>query len=265
MGDNNNNDANVSLVSNEGSAGDEGGASLIPDALNLEGFDLSTTAGLRGAFQSVFTRLSTVETRLSTVENEIKGIRAAMAPAVVYSLLETSVNQIMEKLNTQYTFLHRATIGKVMEKAVQFANWALSRMLGVTTNAWNMRKKVCLEEQTLYREALTGLQVFLQNVPKIHVKNWPPERNTVAHNGMLLKSLYSNVRVATSPSLVGSTEIPERVVVAAVDAMVDFDGGMASVDNCRAILDSDFLEGDVTVEDDAAQAVTDAIDNGTVA
>ena len=46
MGDNN--DVNASLVSDEGGAGGEDGASLIPGGFHVEGFDISTREGIQG-------------------------------------------------------------------------------------------------------------------------------------------------------------------------------------------------------------------------
>jgi hypothetical protein len=116
-------------------------------------------------------------------DERFDGIVSAFGPATKYELMETAV----------YTFVE----GLLQYPASSTANCVLSLLLSEKKNprlpfAWRGTKMDAATKLVVGKQVLGALVTFIEDehMTEALLKDWPPERNLVAHNGVFLDSLY---------------------------------------------------------------------------
>jgi hypothetical protein len=117
-------------------------------------------------------------------DERFDGIVSAFGPATKYALMETAV----------YTFVE----GLLQYPASSTANCVLILLLSEKKNprfspfAWRGTKMDAATKLVVGKQVLGALVAFIEDehITEAFLKDCPPERNVVAHNGVFLDSLY---------------------------------------------------------------------------
>jgi hypothetical protein len=147
------------------------------------------------------------EEKFKSVEQSLQGIRAAFDPATKYALMETAVYIFvlfgLQKSGWVDKCQYEADVDKIQYAASPLASRVLTLLLSGEPPKkynWSGPKKSIIGSDDLFvvgLQVLGALVAFIENehTSQADLKEWPPERNVVAHNGKLLDALHGgNVR-----------------------------------------------------------------------
>jgi hypothetical protein len=176
--------------------------------------DTPTNAQLAQLVQELTKELTSfkekTEDKQKETDQDLQGIRAAFDPATKYALMETAVYTFVEVGLQKSGWVDKCQHPEVdseVDKIQYAASPLASRVLTLLLSGkppkkynWSGPNKSIIGTGDLFvvgLQVLGALVAFIENehTSQADLKEWPPERNVVAHNGKLLDALHGgNVR-----------------------------------------------------------------------
>ena len=143
---------------------------------------------------------------IAVLTNNVNGIRVALTPATFQSMAETCIYKQAEGL-TALLISKGMSISNGQEglqyRWSQVGMKVLNELLVVDSRKWNVHWERDLfggknnsdhYSQELRTKAicriLSGLSFFVQTVPSSTLLSWPPDQNTVVHDGAVLHAVH---------------------------------------------------------------------------
>jgi hypothetical protein len=146
------------------------------------------------------------EDKQKETDQSLQGIRAAFDPATKYALMETAVYTFVEVGLQKSGWVDKCQhpeVDKIQYAASPLASRVLTLLLAGEPPKkynWSGPNKSIIGTDDLFvvgLQVLGALVAFIENehTSQADLKEWPSERNAVAHNGKLLDALHGgNVR-----------------------------------------------------------------------
>ena len=168
---------------------------------------LTNNVTAQNKYIAVLTNNVTAQNKsIAVLTNNVNGIRVALTPATFQSMAETCIYKQAEGL-TALLISKGMSISNGQEglqyRWSQVGMKVLNELLVVNSRKWNVHWERDLfggknnsnhYSQELRTEAicriLSGLSFFVQTVPSSTLLSWPPDRNTVVHDGNFLHAVH---------------------------------------------------------------------------
>ena len=168
---------------------------------------LTNNVTAQNKYIAVLTNNVTAQNKsIADLTNNVNGIRVALTPATFQSMAETCIYKQAEGL-TALLISKGMSISNGQEglqyRWSQVGMKVLNELLVVNSRKWNVHWERDLfggknnsnhYSQELRTKAicriLSGLSFFVQTVPSSTLLSWPPDRNTVVHDGNFLHAVH---------------------------------------------------------------------------
>eukprot|EP00543_Licmophora_paradoxa_P011658 CAMPEP_0202473996 /NCGR_PEP_ID=MMETSP1360-20130828/92144_1 /ASSEMBLY_ACC=CAM_ASM_000848 /TAXON_ID=515479 /ORGANISM="Licmophora paradoxa, Strain CCMP2313" /LENGTH=539 /DNA_ID=CAMNT_0049101087 /DNA_START=121 /DNA_END=1741 /DNA_ORIENTATION=+ len=135
--------------------------------------------------------------KLELQQREISGIRQGLLPSTLYAFLEYTTKVYVSD-NTDKPMTEKFHSEKEQKICCLLARASIAALLGNNSNKnWPSNRTVAALDMSRNEVICTSLQVAIHFCFAIgvYMKDWPPERNIVSHNGGFLKAFFPKIEL----------------------------------------------------------------------